>query len=75
MAARTDASAGTTSMLVVGLLLALPVVGLALLLARPDLDIVWEHHPSHFWLVLVTALVNVALAYITNEAEIGRAHV
>ena len=28
----------------------------------------WEHHPSHFWLVLVTAAVNVALAYVTNVA-------
>jgi len=47
-------------------LLALPVVGLVLLLARPDLDFHWEHHPSHFWLVLVTAGVNVAMAYLTN---------
>ena len=46
--------------------LALPVVALALLLARPELDLAWEHHPSHFWLVLVTAAVNVALAYLTN---------
>jgi class 3 adenylate cyclase len=44
----------------------LPVAGLALLLARPELDVQWEHHPSHFWLVLVTAAVNVALAYLTN---------
>ena len=49
-------------------LLALPVVGLGLLLARPELDAHWEHHPSHFWLVLVTAAVNVALAYLTNLA-------
>ena len=28
----------------------------------------WEHHPSHFWLVLVTAAVNVVLAYVTNVA-------
>src|SRR5687768_118341 len=48
------------------LALALPVAGLALLLARPELDLQWEHHPSHFWLVLVTAVVNVALAYLTN---------
>ena len=73
MAARTDASARTTSWPWLGVLLVLPVVGLALLLARPDLDVVWEHHPSHFWLVLVTALVNVALAYLTNEAANRRA--
>ena len=51
-----------------GLLLVLPVVGLGLLLLRPELDVQWEHHPSHFWLVLVTAVVNVALAYVTNLA-------
>ncbi len=48
------------------IILALPVVGLVLLLVRPELDLQWEHHPSHFWLVLVTAAVNVALAYLTN---------
>ncbi len=50
------------------LALALPLIGLALLLARPEFDMRWEHHPSHFWLVLVTAVVNVALAYVTNIA-------
>lgn len=52
----------------VAILLLLPVAGLGLLLARPELDIQWEHHPSHFWLVLATAVVNVALAYLTNIA-------
>ncbi len=50
---------------VVGLL-ALPLAGLALLLARPELDLHWEHHPSHFWLVLLTAAGNVALAIVTH---------
>ena len=27
-------------------------VGLALLLAVPELDLQWEHQPSHFWIVL-----------------------
>jgi adenylate cyclase len=49
-------------------LLILPVLGLVVLLARPELDIAWEHHPSHFWLVLFTAAVNVALAILTNVA-------
>jgi class 3 adenylate cyclase len=49
-------------------LLVLPVAGLALLLLRPELDVAWEHHPSHFWLVLLTAVVNIALAYVTNLA-------
>ena len=48
--------------------LVLPMVGLGLLLARPELDLTWEHHPSHFWLVLGTAAVNVVLAYLTNVA-------
>ena len=51
-----------------GIALLLPLLGLGLLVARPELDIVWEHHPSHFWLVLGTAAVSVALAYLTNEA-------
>src|SRR5688572_24637115 len=51
-----------------GLALALPLAGLGLLMARPELDVHWEHHPSHFWLVLVTAVVNVVLAYVTNVA-------
>jgi class 3 adenylate cyclase len=51
-----------------GVALALPLAGLALLLVRPELDLTWEHHPSHFWLVLGTAAVNVALAFLTNLA-------
>lgn len=56
-----------------GAALALPLAGLGLLLARPELDLTWEHHPSHFWLVLGTALVSVALALLTNEAANRRA--
>ena len=52
----------------IAVLLILPIAGLALLLARPELDAQWEHHPSHFWLVLATAVVNMALAYLTNIA-------
>jgi adenylate cyclase len=52
----------------IAILLLLPLAGLGLLIARPELDLQWEHHPSHFWLVLVTAIVNVALAYLTNIA-------
>ena len=49
-------------------LLAIPVAGLLLLLALPDLDVEWEHHPSHFLLVLAVALINVGLALIASEA-------
>ena len=50
------------------LALTLPLIGLGLLLARPELDIEWHHEPSHFWLVLLAAAVNAVLAYITNVA-------
>jgi adenylate cyclase len=53
--------------------LALPVVGLGLLLARPELDVHWQHQPSHFWLVLATAGMSVVLALGTNEAASRRA--
>ena len=58
---------------VVAIALALPLAGLALLLARPEIDVRWEHHPSHFWLVLLTAALSVALALLTNEAASRRA--
>jgi hypothetical protein len=59
---------GATRLWPIGLVLLLPLIGLAVLLARPELDVEWEHHPSHFWLVLIAAVVNVALAYVTNVA-------
>ncbi len=68
MARDRDAMDRSPSLLGWVALLVLPIAGLILLLARPDLDVEWEHHPSHFWLVLVTAAVNVALAYVTNVA-------
>jgi class 3 adenylate cyclase len=54
------------------LLLVLPLLGLILLISRPELDLEWKHQPSHFWLVLTVAAVNVALAYFTNEAAMRR---
>ena len=56
-----------------GVLLALPLVGLGLLLAIPAFDVEWEHHPSHFLLVLAVALINVALALVASEAAHRRA--
>ena len=52
----------------VALLLLLPLFGLALVLGYPRLDAHWEHHPAHFWLVLATAVVSVALGLATSEA-------
>lgn len=57
----------------VAVVLALPLIGLGVLLARPELDHQWEHQPSHFWLVLAAAAVSVAMAYVTHVAA-GRYH-
>lgn len=53
---------------VLGALLAVPMAGLALLIAAPSLDIHWEHRPSHFGLVLGVAVVNMLLGLLTSEA-------
>ena len=42
--------------------LSLPLIALWLLLAQPELDVRWQHQPSHFWLVLGVAAINLALA-------------
>jgi adenylate cyclase len=52
--------------------LALPLAALGLLAAEPGLDRRWEHHPSHFWLVLTVAEVNVALGLVASEAAARR---
>lgn len=53
--------------------LALPLAGLALLLGYPQLDLVWQHHPSHFWIVLGAAVLSVALSYVTWVTAARRA--
>ena len=55
-------------MLPAAVFLALPAAGLVLLLAAPGADAHWEQHPTHFWLVLATALVNVVLGLAASEA-------
>jgi adenylate cyclase len=52
--------------------LALPLAALGLLVAEPDIDLRWEHYPSHFWLVLTVAGVNVALGLFASEAAARR---
>lgn len=42
---------------------AVPLVGLGLLLAVPGADVHWEHHPTHFWLVLGTAALAASLGW------------
>jgi adenylate cyclase len=39
----------------------LPVLVLTLLRTRTSLDLLWENHPAHFWLVLSASAVAVAL--------------
>jgi len=56
----------------VSVALALPVAGLVLLLSRPRLDLHWEHHPAHFWLVMGTAAIAAVLAYSTGDAAVRR---
>lgn len=46
----------------------LPAAGFALLLAGPQLDVAWEDHRAHFWLVLAAGAITAALAYATGEA-------
>jgi adenylate cyclase len=53
-------------------LLAAPVAGLVLLLVYPRLDVQWENHPAHFWLVLASGVLSAALAFLTGEAAARR---
>ncbi len=48
--------------------LGLPIAGLWLLLAVPPADVVWEHHPSHFWLVFAAAALSAWLALAVDRA-------
>ncbi len=50
----------------------LPLGGFALLLASPGLDVRWEDHPAHFWLVVAGALAGASLALATGEAASRR---
>src|SRR4051794_24820097 len=48
--------------------LALPMLGLWLLVARPATDLHWEHHQGHFALVAGTAGVAVVLGLLVGAA-------
>lgn len=47
---------------------ALPAIGLWLLLSHPMLDAHYEHHPQHFWLVLSAGATAMALGIILFRA-------
>ncbi|WP_440072077.1 adenylate/guanylate cyclase domain-containing protein [Streptosporangium sp. OZ121] len=53
--------------------LALPMLGLWLLLAEPDLNIVLQDNPSHFWLIITVAGINLVLGLMVGEASARRA--
>jgi adenylate cyclase len=53
--------------------LALPLLGLWLLLAQPHLDAIWRHQAGHFALVVAVAAVNVALGARMSEVSRRRA--
>lgn len=63
---------GSTHLVGAGIALALPLLGLALLLANPSLDLLWQHHPAHFWLVLTAAALSAVTAYGTGQAASRR---
>ena len=46
---------------------AIPLLGLWLLVAHPRFDVHWEHHQAHFWLVVGTAVINVLLGFSISE--------
>jgi len=64
----TEAMSSRSRIAITAAVLAVPLLGLLLLLSQPALDLRWEHHPSHFWLVLITAVLSAGLAYATGEA-------
>jgi adenylate cyclase len=62
----------TPGLVVGGLVLLLPLLGLGLLLGWPSLDVTWEHQPSHFWLVIAAGGISAVLAYSTGAAALLR---
>ena len=64
----SEAMRGGSRVVVTAAVLTVPLLGLLLLLRLPTLDVRWEHHPAHFWLVLITAVLSAVLAYATGDA-------
>jgi class 3 adenylate cyclase len=53
--------------------MALPLLGLWLLIARPAFDLSWDQRQAHFWLVAGVAAVSLVLAVRINEQARTRA--
>src|SRR5829696_765636 len=64
---------GKIGILVWALHLALPMLGLWLLIAQPQFDIHWQHEPTHFWLIAGFAAMNSVLGAFMSEAARRRA--
>ncbi len=62
----------TRQLVPAGAVLLVPLLGFLLLMRSPALDLTWEHHPSHFWLVLLSAALSAVLAYATSSAALRR---
>ncbi len=56
-----------------GIHLALPLLGLWLLIAQPQLDMSWQHEPAHFWMIAAFALLNTLLGARMSEDARRRA--
>lgn len=69
----TTRSSDLQVLVTAGVLLAIPLIGLSILLGAPEWDGSWEHHPAHFWLVLAVAALSAVLAYSTGAAALRRA--
>ena len=67
------AQGGTARVIVWVVHVASPLAGLWLLVARPELDLRWQHAPTHFWLVLAVSAVSLWLAITINVAARRRA--
>src|SRR5580765_4505439 len=47
---------------------AVPAAAFVALLARPNVDKIWESHPAHFWTVLTAAGASVAVGWAVSSA-------
>ncbi len=47
---------------------AVPAALFVALLARPNIDKIWESHPAHFWTVLTAAAASVAVGWAVSSA-------
>jgi adenylate cyclase len=52
--------------------LALPLLGLWLLVSTPTVDVMWQDPAGHLWLVLAAAAINIVLAALMGRAALRR---